>query len=419
MAKLSVPTLQPIPQATTPEPVLRTTCCIVGGGPAGAMLGLLLARQDIPVVLLESHVDFDRDFRGDTVFPSVLDVMYELGLIDKLMNIPHTKISKLRMQTPKGTIALADYSRLRIRFPHVTILPQPNFISLLVEEAKQYPHFQVLMGAQVDGLIEESGQVCGVRYRGQNGRGEVRAQLTVGADGRFSRVRKLAGLEPKLAEPTMDILWTRLSRKPSDPDLATVIQSDKGILSVSPRPDVWQLGYPIPKGGYARVRERGLEALRRSIAGIAPLFEDRVDEIKDWKHISVFSIQAYCLKRWYAPGVLLIGDSAHAMSPIAGAGINLAVQDAVTASNILGEKLKANDVQLVDMARIQRERTLPVKLIQGHQQKLQKRLVEPLEKEGTPPNLPVMMRVFFSIPFLRDIPMKVLSFGLRPVHIKA
>ncbi|GHO81078.1 monooxygenase [Ktedonobacter sp. SOSP1-85] len=399
--------------------VSQTSCCIVGGGPAGAMLGLLLARQNIPVVLLESHMDFDRDFRGDTVFPSVLDVVYELGLIEKLMKIPHTKISKLSMQTPKGVISLADYSRLRIRFPHVTILPQPNFISMLIEEAKQYPHFQVLMGAQVDGLLQENGKVCGVRYRGQSGRGEIQAQLVVGADGRFSRVRKMAGLEPQFAEPTMDILWTRLSRKPSDPELATVIQSDKGILSVSPRPDVWQLGYPIPKGSYARVHERGLEALRRSIANIEPLFEERVNEIKDWKQVSVFSIQAYCLKRWYAPGVLLIGDSAHAMSPIAGAGINLAVQDAVTASNILGDKLKAKNVQPADMEQIQRARMLPVKLIQNHQQKLQKRLVKPLEKEGTPPSLPLMMRVFFSIPFLRDIPMRVLLFGLRPVHIKA
>lgn len=305
--------------------VEQTTCCIVGGGPAGAILALLLVRQGVPVMLLEAHMDFEREFRGDTIHPSVLQILDELGLAERLLQIPHTNMHNVGFQTRNGTITFADFSRLPSKYPYTAMIPQAKFLQFITDEAKCYPDFQLVMGAQVDELIEEHGNVCGVRYYGQDGRCEVRAILTVGADGRFSRLRKLAGFEPIKTSPPMDILWFRLSGKPGDPPETFGRFANQAILVLINRLDYWQIGYVIPKGGYQQVRLAGLQHIGKVVADAVPSLADRVGELKEWKQVSVLAVESNRLPRWYRPGLLLIGDAAHVMLPVGGVGINYAI----------------------------------------------------------------------------------------------
>ena len=399
--------------------VLDTTCCIVGGGPAGAMLALLLARKGVPVLLLEAHMDFDREFRGDTLHPLAMKLMDELGLADRLLQIRHTEVRRASLQTAQGVVPFIDISHLKTKYPYITVMAQSQFLDFLTNEAKNYPSFQLVMGAQVDELIEENQQICGVRYHGQDGWYEVRATLTIGADGRFSRIRRLAGFEPIKTSPPMDILWFRLSRKESDPiDNLSGRFGTKLIIAIINRFDYWQIGYVIPKGNYQQIRNAGMEHLRESIAKTVPEFADRVDELQEWKQISVLSVESSRVPRWYRPGLLLIGDAAHVMSPVGGVGINYAIQDAVATANLLTDTLRNGKVQTKDLASVQRQRELPTRIIQYVQKLIQERALSAVLRADKPFVVPAWFQLLFRIPVIRDIPARIMAIGPFPVHLK-
>ena len=400
------------------EQVEETTCCIVGAGPAGAVLALLLARKGIPVVLLEEHMDFDRDFRGDTIHPSVMQIMDELGLADRLLQLEHTKVSSLPVQTARGTVKLADFRRLKTRYPYIAMIPQARFLEFITAEAKRYAGFRLVMGARVEKLVEEDGYVHGVHYRGQDGWHEVRAVLTVGADGRFSRVRKLAGFEPVKTAPPMDVLWFRLPRRPEDSleSFGRLVQGH--ILILLNRGEEWQMGYVIPKGGYQQIRAGGLEKLRQVVGELLPEFADRTDYIKEWKQVSVLSVESSRLRRWYRPGLLLIGDAAHVMSPIAGVGINYAIQDATAAANVLSDDLRVGKLPLRDLAEVQRKREWPTRIIQGFQNIMQGQILTKVLESNEPLTISPLLQFLLRLPGIRDLPAKFIGIGPWPAHVK-
>jgi len=396
----------------------ETTCCIVGAGPAGAVLALLLARKGIPVVLLEEHMDFDRDFRGDTIHPSVMQIMEELGLADRLLQLDHTKVYTLPVQTARGTVTLADFRRLKTRYPYIAMIPQARFLEFITAEAKRYPSFRLVMGARVEKLMEEDGYIHGVHYRGQDGWHEVRAVLTVAADGRFSRVRKLAGFEPVKTAPPMDVLWFRLPRRQEDSMESTGRLVQGHILVMLNRGEEWQMGYVIPKGGYQQIHAAGLEKLRQVVAELLPEFADRVEYIKEWKQVSVLSVESSRLRRWYRPGLLLIGDAAHVMSPIAGVGINYAIQDATVAANVLSDDLRAGKLPLRDLAEVQRKREWPTRMIQGFQNIMQGQVLTKVLKSDEPLTISPFLLFLLRLPGIRVLPAKFIGIGPWPAHVK-
>ena len=411
-----------VPRAPGVHDVQRSDCCIVGGGPAGAVLALLLARKEVHVTLLEMHKNFDRDFRGDTIHPSVMEILSEIGLADRLLQMRHTKLPRLTVETAAGPVTVADFTRLKTPYPYITLLPQVRFLEFITGEAKRYPHFRLLMGANVQELIDEDGVVGGVRYFESEGMHEVRALLTVGADGRFSRIRRLAGMEPIKTAPPMDVLWFRLPRKPEDQeDVGVVFRFGQGhfliLLDRSEEGD-WQVGYVIPKGSYQQLRAAGLEALRRSIAELVPDFAGRVDHLKDWTQVSLLSVESDRLSRWWQPGLLLIGDAAHVMSPVGAVGINYAIQDAVVAANALAGPLKTGRLEVDDLAAVQRQREWPTKIIQKFQALVQQRVVVSGLNPKEPFTLPFLARLFLRLPLLRDLPARLIAFGVRPAHVR-
>jgi len=397
---------------------VKTTCCIVGSGPAGAVLALLLARKRIPVMLLEEHMDFDRDFRGDTIHPSIMQIMDEIGLADRLLQLNHTNVSSIPVQTAKGTVTLGDFSHLKTRFPYIAMIAQVHFLEFITTEAKRYPNFQLVMGARVEKLVEENGEVRGVHYRGQDGWHEVRATLTVGADGRFSRIRRLAGFELIKTAPPMDVLWFRLPRKAGDPEQSGGRLGGGHILVMLNRADYWQMGYIIPKGGYQEIKAAGLEKLREAIAELLPEFADRMESVQEWKQVSVLSVESSRLPRWYRPGLLLIGDAAHVMSPVGGVGINYAIQDAVVAANVLTEHLNAGKVPLRDLAEVQRKRELPTRIIQGFQNTLQKQVLAKVLKSDKPLTVSPFLIFLLRLPWVGNLPARLIAFGPVSVHVK-
>ncbi len=394
--------------------VQTTNCCIVGGGPAGAVLALLLARQGIGVMLLEAHKDFDRDFRGDTIHPSVMEIMQELGLAEKLLQLPHAKMRQISIRTPETSVTLADFSHLKTRYPYITMLPQVKFLEFITAEAQKYPNFQLVMGANVQELIEEDGVVRGVRYRGHGGWHEVRAILTVGADGRHSRLRQLGGFESIQTSPPMDVLWFRLPKQSEDFEGGMGRIGRGHIIAMLDRGDQWQMAYVIPKGGYQEIRAAGLEALRKSIVEIVPELQDRVHNLQDWSQIAFLSVESSRLVRWYRPGLLLIGDAAHIMSPVGGVGINYAIQDAVVTANVLSQSLKQGHVELHQLAKVQRQRELPTRVIQAFQSFIQQRIFARVLNSNQLLQLPVWLR----LPWLQDLPAKLVAYGLFPAHVK-
>jgi 2-polyprenyl-6-methoxyphenol hydroxylase-like FAD-dependent oxidoreductase len=400
--------------------VEETSCCIVGGGPAGVMLALLLARRGVPVILLEAHKDFDRDFRGDTIHPSTLDVLDQIGLADRLLQIPHGKVERMKAVTPDGDLVMADFSGLKTRFPYIAMLPQAKMLGFLAEEAGRYPGFRLVMGANVQRLVEDDGAIRGVRYRGADGGWhEVRAALTVATDGRFSKVRSLAGLEPIKTAPPMDVVWFRLPHRPGDPRDAGAFYIHGGHFAVVlDRGDEWQVGYVILKGSYAHLREAGVEALRTSLAELVPWLAGRVDELRDWKQVSVLSVESSRLPCWHKPGLLLIGDAAHVMSPVGGVGINYAVQDAVEAANLLAGPLKRGRVSEGDLAAVQRVRERPTRVIQAVQGFLQRTIAGPALETNKPFRLPLALRIVQRLPILRGLPGRMIAYGIRRVRVE-
>ena len=405
------------PVATAPEiiDIQQTTCCIVGGGPAGAVLALLLARQGIKVILLEVHRDLDRDFRGDTIHPSTMEIMAELGLAERLLALPHTKISELNIQPPKGEPFHADFRALNTQYPFITVMPQVKFLEFIVAEAEQYPNFQVIMSANVQELVTEGDTICGVRYRGHGGWHEIRAVLTVGADGRHSKVRELIGEVSRGNIPPLDVLWFRLPRHPSEPAGLSGRIGKGAMMALLDRGDLWQVAYIFPKDGYQQIRHAGLAALRSSIAATAPELANRVELLQDWSQIAFLSVESGRVDRWYRSGALLIGDAAHTMSPVAGVGINYAIQDAVVAANLLSQSLKSGVVKVADLAKVQRQRELPTRIIQGFQSIIQNRIVaQALAPTDTDFKLPWLMR----LPWFRYLPPRLIGLGIFPVHVR-
>jgi 2-polyprenyl-6-methoxyphenol hydroxylase-like FAD-dependent oxidoreductase len=403
--------------------VKRTTCCIVGGGPAGAVLGLLLARKGVNVTLLEAHPDFDREFRGDTIHPSVMEIMDQLGLAERLLDLRHTKVRSATVQTVSGPFTPLDFSHLKTKFPYITMMPQTSFLEFITGEAERYPNFRLLMGARVRELVEEDGVVRGVRYEGEGGWREVRAVLTVGADGRGSRVRRLAGFEPAKTSPPMDVLWFKLPRRPDDPEGAMGRFGRGHIAILLDRFDHWQVGYVIPKGTFPELRHEGIGALRRSIAELIPEFAGRVEHLEDWKQVSLLSVESSRCPRWYRPGLLLIGDAAHVMSPVGGVGINYAIQDAVVAANVLAGPLKNSQAQLKELdvrylAAVQRRRELPTRFIQAVQTQIQRRVLASVLRSDQPLAPPSWLRLLPRVPLVRSVPARIFGLGLWPVRVK-
>lgn len=395
----------------------QTSCCIVGAGPGGAILSLLLARQGIPVTLLEAQDDFDRDFRGDTIHPNVLHLMDQLGLAERLLELRHSKLRTVSFQTPDGPFIAADLGRVEEKFPFIMMVPQANFLEFITNEAKKYPHFQLLMGASAQELIEENGAVRGVRYRSERELSEIRASLTVGADGRSSRTRKLAGFEPIKTSPLMDILWFRIPRDSKDPEgVLGRFGRGHGMVMLD-RLSEWQVGFLILKGSYSEIRAAGIDALRKSIAEMAPEFAERIKHLQDWKRVAVLSVESSRVSRWYKPGLLFIGDAAHVMSPVGGVGINYAIQDAVVAANVLSEPLKAGHVTTEDLQEVQRQREFPTKVIQWIQSQGQKRIVGAALRSDQPLRIPGWVRLLLRTPIIRDLPARVIAHGVKTVRI--
>jgi 2-polyprenyl-6-methoxyphenol hydroxylase-like FAD-dependent oxidoreductase len=395
----------------------RASCCVVGAGPAGVALSLFLARAGVPVTLLEAQRDFDRDFRGDTIHPATLEVLDQIGLASRVHELPHVKAECFRFVSPLGVDTPAVFSRLPTPFPYMMIMPQARFLEFLVEEAKRYPHFMLVLGAHVDTLLEEDGVVCGVGYRVGDARHEVRAALTVAADGRFSRVRKLAALEPVSQSGAMEILWFRLPRRPDDEhDEAAIEVGRRQVMAVLGRPTEWQLGYVGPPGRYREVKAAGIEAFRESIVAMLPWLGDRVGELRGWDDVSLLSLEGSRLPRWHRPGLLFIGDAAHVMLPVGGVGINCAIADAVEAANVLREPLRAGHVDESHLAEVQRRREGVTKFIQGFQARIREGMVAAFES-GRLFRLPLPLRLALRVPGLRNLPARVPAFGVRRARL--
>src|SRR5215467_3756519 len=410
--------------ARSPLVTVETTgCCIAGGGPAGAMLGLLLARRGVPVTLLEMHRDFDREFRGDTVHPSTLEILDQIGLADRVHELRNSKVSAPTLLTTRGPFTPFDLSRLKTKYPYILMVHQKDLLNLLTQEAKRYPGFHLVMGANVTELVREDDVVRGVQYQTDDGVHEVRALLTVGADGRFSRVRHLAGIDPVRTSPPMDVLWFRLPHLPEDIDApggAFGGFARGHILGGFDRKDYWQAAFVIPKCSYQSLRAEGIDGLRRRIIEVEPRLAKHVESLRDWQQVSLLSVESSRCERWYVPGLLLIGDAAHAMSPVGGVGINYAVQDAVVGANVLTRPLLNGCVTLDQLRAVQSRREWPVRIIQALQTQLQSRVIatalKAQEQQGL--NIPWFVRAYTRIPLLRDVPPRIMALGVVRVRVE-
>ncbi len=397
---------------------IRTTCAIAGGGPAGVMLGFLLARAGVDVVVLEKHKDFLRDFRGDTIHPSTLDVIGELGLLDEFLKLPHQEARHLSGVFGGESIRLADFTHLGTRCPFIALMPQWDFLNFITREGAKYPAFHVRMQAEVTDLIEENGRVTGVRARTPTGDLAITADLVVGADGRHSVVRERAGLVVDDIGAPIDVLWMRLTRRPTDGSEPLGRMIAGKIFVMIDRGDYWQCAFVIPKDGHEEVKAKGLDAFRVAIVAVAPQMADRVSELKSWDDIKLLTVKVDRLRQWYRPGLLCIGDAAHAMSPVGGVGINLAIQDAVAAANILSAPLRAGTVSVDDLAAVQKRRTFPTRATQWLQVQIQNRVLSRVLASRGELAPPWPLRVVGHCPWLQRIPARIVGVGFRPEHVR-
>jgi 2-polyprenyl-6-methoxyphenol hydroxylase-like FAD-dependent oxidoreductase len=396
---------------------IRTRCCIVGGGPSGIMLGFLLARAGVDILVLEKHADFLRDFRGDTIHPSTLQVMHELGLLEEFLKRPHNQVSQLDAEFGDQRATLADFSHLPTRCKFIAFMPQWDFLNFIAEHGKRYPTFHLMAETEGTDLIEENGRVVGVRAQRRGSPLEIRADLVVGTDGRHSTMRAKAGFEVMDLGAPMDVLWMRISRVPGDPG-QTFGRIDAGrFIIMLERGEYWQCAFVIRKGGFAEIQERGLDAFRADLARLAPYLGDRVNEIADWKQISLLSVAVDRLKTWYCPGLLCIGDSAHAMSPIGGVGVNLAIQDAIATANILASRFDKGPIGIDALREVQTRREFPTRMTQSLQILIQNRFVSRVFDSGHHTQLPWLLKQMRRWPILQRIPARVIGMGFRPEHI--
>jgi 2-polyprenyl-6-methoxyphenol hydroxylase-like FAD-dependent oxidoreductase len=400
-----------------PDSSITTKCCVAGGGPAGMMLAFLLARAGVDVVVLEKHADFFRDFRGDTVHPSTLEIMHELGLLDEFLKLPHQRVETLTAQIGDEHLQMIDFRHLPTRCKYIAMMPQWDFLNFLAEHGKRYKTFGLYMKTEATELIEEGGRIAGLRAKAPDGDVMIRADLVVGCDGRHSTLREKAGLKSNDYGAPMDVLWFRMSRKDRDSaDTFGHIEAGKMMIMLA-RGDYWQCAYVIPKGGIDRIRAEGLDAFRKRVLEMSPFLSDRIGELKSWDDIKLLSVTVDRLQKWWRPGLICIGDAAHAMSPIGGVGINMAVQDAVAAANQLAVPLRAGKVTDDDLQAIQERRTLPVRFTQWLQLTLQKRVISRVLESQQRPTPPIFFRLFEVFPVLRRIPAWLLGVGIRPEHV--
>ena len=380
------------------------------------MAGLLLARAGVRVLVLEKHADFLRDFRGDTIHPSTLEIMHELGLLERLLELPHQRTPRLRAQFGDLHVEIADFSHLPTRCKFIAFMPQWDFLNFLAEEGRRYPGFELRMNAEVTGVIEEGGRVVGARATTAEGPLEARADLVIAADGRHSVLRKAAGLNTDQLGAPMDVLWFGLSRRPDDPPETMGRFGGGRIFIMLNRGDYWQCGFVIRKGSIAEVHARGLEAFRDAVASSAPFIADRVRELKDWDGVKLLTVAVDRMPQWYKPGLLFIGDAAHAMSPIGGVGINLAIQDAVAASNLLAAPLCSQALTPGHLRAVQRRREFPTRVTQRMQVFMQDRVVTRALDDDLAFTPPIGIRLMARFPALRRIPARLVGMGVRPEH---
>ena len=397
----------------------QTRCCIVGGGPAGMMAGYLLARAGVDVLVLEKHKDFLRDFRGDTIHPSTLELMHELGILPAFLERPHQELRSVGAQVDRFEVTIAEFDHLPVQCKFIAFMPQWDFLNFIAGEAKRYPRFQLMMEAEFTGLVEEQGIVKGVRAKTSEGELEVRADLTIGADGRHSLVRKCAGLEVIDWGAPIDVLWMRLSRHPEDPnETLGQMRAGKFLITIN-RGDYWQCAFVIEKGSFEEMQKRGIEAFHSEVESAAPFLHGRARELTSWDQIKLLTVKVDHLRKWHRPGLLCIGDAAHAMSPVGGIGINLAIQDAVAAANILAANLRDGPAPDGLLERVQRRREFPTRMTQRMQVFVHKNVIYPALRNKAPvQQLPLPLRLVKTFPALRRIPARIIGLGLRPEHVQ-
>ncbi len=397
---------------------VETTCCVVGGGPAGVMLGYLLARAGVAVTVLEKHNDFFRDFRGDTVHPSTLEVLYELGILEGFLKVPHQKLTSAGGLYGEYPFQAADFSLLPTHCKFVALMPQWDFLNFLAGKARQFPSFNLRMQNECVDLMEEGGRVTGVRANAPDGHVEIRADLVVGCDGRHSRTREAGDFEVIESGVPIDVLWFRIAKGSTEGEerLMGTLNYGKALILI-PRGDYYQAGLIIRKGSFDEMKNGGLEKFRETLGLIAPYLRDRLGEINDWDQMKLLSVQINRLRRWYRSGLLCIGDAAHAMSPAGGVGINLAVQDAVATANILGEPLRQGRVTESLLAAVQQRREFPTRVTQFIQVNAHKGLQTVFRHSG-PMTAPWQLKAVTQVPGVQHLVARVIGVGVRPEHVR-